>query len=76
MERVAALGQRTFRAEEWICDHEAFDLTYSSHLQQAKGDVTACGELGSQSARRETVALYETGAALREAFFGNAPAAR
>ena len=32
--------------------------------------------LSRQAAKRERAALYETGAALREAFFGNAPAAR
>jgi hypothetical protein len=32
--------------------------------------------LAQQAGRREAAALYESGAALREAFFGNAPAAR
>jgi len=76
IEREAALGQRTSGAEDWISDHEAFVLAYSGHLQQAREMSQHAADLAQQSTRRETAALYETGAALREALFGNAPAAR
>jgi DNA-binding winged helix-turn-helix (wHTH) protein len=76
IEREAALGQRTSGAEEWISDHEAFVLAYYGHLQQAREMSQHAADLAQQSTRRETAALYETGAALREALFGNAPAAR
>jgi eukaryotic-like serine/threonine-protein kinase len=76
MEREAALGQRTSGAEDWISDHEAFVLAYSGHLQQARGMSRHAVELAQQSGRRETAALYEAGAGLREAFLGNASAAR
>jgi len=76
MEREAALGQRTSGAEDWIADHQAFVLAYSGHLQQARGMSRHAVALAEQSARPETAALYETGEALREAFFGNAPAAK
>ncbi|MBZ5722900.1 MAG: protein kinase [Acidobacteriia bacterium] len=76
MEREAGLGQRTPGAEDWISDHQAFVLAYFGHLQQARGMSRHAADLALQSARRETAALYETGAALREAFFGNALAAR
>jgi len=76
IEREAALGQRTSGAEDWISDHEAFVLAYSGHLQQAREMSQHAADLAQQSTRREPAALYETGAALRDALFGNAPAAR
>lgn len=76
MEREAALGQQTSGAEDLIYDHEAFVLAYSGHLQQARRMSRRAVDLAQQSAQRERAALYETGAALWEAFFGNAPAAR
>ena len=76
MEREAALGQRTSGAEDLIYDHEAFVLAYSGHLQQARRMSRRAADLAQQSAQRERAALYEAGAALWEAFFGNAPAAR
>jgi len=75
MEREAALAQKTFGAEAWITDHQAFVLAYSGHLQQAKKMSRRAAGLAQQSARQETAALYETPAALWEAFFGNAPEA-
>ena len=76
MEREATLGQRTSGAEDWISDHEAFVLAYSGHLQQARAMSRRAADLAQQSTRQETAALYETGAGLREALFGNASAAR
>jgi tetratricopeptide (TPR) repeat protein len=76
MEREASLGQRTAGAEDWIAGHQALVLAYSGHLQQAKGMSRHATDLAQQAARRETAALYETGEALREAFFGSAPAAK
>jgi tetratricopeptide (TPR) repeat protein len=76
MEREAALAQRKSGAEDWILDHEAFVLAYSGHLQQARRMSQHAADLAQQSVRRERAALYETGAALWEAFFGNTPAAR
>ena len=76
MEQEAALGQRTPGAEDWLSYHEAFVLAYSGHLRQAREMSRHAADLAQQSNRRATATLYETGAALREALFGNAPAAR
>ena len=76
MEREVALGQGKSGAEDWISDQEAFVLAYSGHLQQARRMSRRAVDLAQQAAQRERAALYETGAALWEAFFGNAPAAR
>jgi tetratricopeptide (TPR) repeat protein len=76
MEREAALGQGKPGAEGWIADHEAFALAYSGHVQQARRMSRRAADLAQHAAQRETAALFETGAALREAFFGNTSAAR
>jgi tetratricopeptide (TPR) repeat protein len=76
MEREAVLGRGESGGEDWISDHEAFVLAYSGRLQDAKRTSRRAADLAQQSGQRERAALYETGAALWEAFFGNAPAAR
>jgi tetratricopeptide (TPR) repeat protein len=76
MEREAALGRRKSGVEHWISDKEAFALGYTGHLQQARRMSRRASDLAQQADRREAAALYESGAAVREAFFGNASAAR
>jgi len=76
MEREVALGRRTFGAEDWMSDQEALVLAYSGHLKQARQMSQRAVDLAQQAGKRESAALYETGAALSEAFFGNAPSAR
>jgi predicted Zn-dependent protease len=76
MEREAALGRGRPGADDWISYHEAFVAAYSGHLQQARRMSERAEELAQQAAQRGRAALYETGAAIREAFFGNAPAAK
>jgi tetratricopeptide (TPR) repeat protein/predicted Ser/Thr protein kinase len=76
MERAAAQGQGKSGVEDLISDKEAFVLAYSGHLQQARRMSRRAVDLAQQAAQRETAALYETAAALWEAFFGDAPAAR
>ena len=75
MEREAALGQGIPGAEDLMADKEAFALAYSGHLQQARKKSKRAAELAQQAAQRESSALYEAGAALREALFGNVSAA-
>jgi tetratricopeptide (TPR) repeat protein len=76
MERAVALSQGKSDAEDLITDLDAFGLAYSGHLQQARRKSQRAVDRAQQSARRETAALFEAGAAVREAFFGNKPAAR
>ncbi len=76
MERAVALSQGKTGAEDWITDLEAFVLAYSGRLQQATRKSQRAADLAQQSGQRERAALYQTGAALWEAFFGYAPAAR
>jgi tetratricopeptide (TPR) repeat protein len=76
MEREAALAQGNSGAEDWISDHEAFVSAYSGRLQEARRLSHHAADLARQAAQRDRAALDETGLALWEGFFGNAPAAR
>jgi hypothetical protein len=76
MEREAALGEGKAGVEVWIANKEAFALAYSGHLKEARRMSRRAVELAQQSGQRERAALWEIGAAVREAFFGNAPEAR
>jgi serine/threonine protein kinase/tetratricopeptide (TPR) repeat protein len=76
MERAAALGQGKPGVEDWILDDEAFVLAYSGHLQQATRKSRRAVDLAQRAAHRERAAMYKTGAAVWEAFFGDAPEAR
>jgi len=76
MEREAILARGKSGAEDWMSDQEALVLAYSGHVKQARQMSRRAVDLARQAAKRESAALYETGAALCEAFFGNAPSAR
>jgi eukaryotic-like serine/threonine-protein kinase len=73
MARVAALGYK--RSATW-CEQEGPVLAYSGHLQQARAMSRRAVDLARQGGRLERAAQHEAGAALREAFFGNAQEAR
>jgi tetratricopeptide (TPR) repeat protein len=74
--RALALAQKEPGTHDEISDKEAFVLAYSGQLQEAKKAVRHAADLARRASQRETAALYETGAALWDAFFGDAPAAR
>ena len=76
MDREVALAHRASGDEDMISDNEALVLAYSGHLQEARKMSRRAADLAQQAADRERSALYEAGASLREAFFGNAPEAR
>jgi serine/threonine protein kinase/tetratricopeptide (TPR) repeat protein len=76
MEQAVVLAQGKPGAEDRVFDEEAFALAYSGRLQEARGISRRAVELARQADHKEEAAIYEAGAALREAFFGNAPEAR
>ena len=76
MAREVSLSQRDSEAEDWLSHHESFVLAYNGRLREARKMSTQAAELAEQAGHRERAALFETGAALREAFFANATAAR
>jgi DNA-binding winged helix-turn-helix (wHTH) protein/tetratricopeptide (TPR) repeat protein len=63
-------------AEDWIANHQAFVYAYSGQLQEATRMSRKATELALRAAQRERAALYEAGAAVREALFGDLAAAR
>jgi len=76
MQREVAAAHGKPGAEELISDHQAFALAYTGHLQEAITMLRRASDLAQQAAHREMAALFETRAALWEAFYGNAPAAK
>ena len=76
MQNEAAHAQGQAGAEDWISNAQGMALAYSGHLQEARKMSQRAADLARQANQREAAALYETDAALREAFFGNTPLAR
>jgi len=76
MERVAALGREKSGAEDWFDDQEALALVYSGHLRHAKTMSQRAADMARQAAKPESMAMYETEAAVWEALFGTAPEAK
>jgi tetratricopeptide (TPR) repeat protein len=75
MAREVSLSQRDSEAEDWLSHHESFVLAYSGRLRDARKMSLQAAELAQPAGHGERAALFEIGAALREAFFGNATAA-
>jgi len=76
MARVVSLSQRDSEAEDWLLHHQSFVLAYSGRLRDARKMSLQAAALAQQAGHAERAALFEAGAALREAFFGNATAVR
>jgi predicted Zn-dependent protease len=76
MERESAQARGKPGVEELMSNSEALVLAYSGHLQEARKMSQQAAGVAQRADHREGAALYETQAALREALFGNAPAAR
>jgi eukaryotic-like serine/threonine-protein kinase len=76
MERAAARGRDNPESADWITHTEASVLAYRGHLHRAETMTRRAVDMESQSHQPERAAMYEAGAAVREAFFGNASEAR
>jgi eukaryotic-like serine/threonine-protein kinase len=76
MQRAVAAAEGKPGTEDWLSDRQAFALAYSGHLQESKKWSENAISLAQQAGHRERAALYETKAALWEAFFGNASMAK
>ncbi len=71
MDREVALTQSNSATEDWIADHQAFAFAYRGQLRKARADALHAAEIAEQVGHRERGALFRTGPALWEAFFGN-----
>ena len=76
MERAVALSLGKPGAADWIAHAQALVLACSGHLRQATRMSQRAVELARQADRPESAAIYEAGAAVWNAFFGNAYVAR
>ena len=76
MEREATQAKGEGGVEDWMFNSQGLVLAYFGHLKEARKMSQRAADLARQANQRETAALYETDAALREAFFGNALPAR
>ncbi|MDQ2775283.1 MAG: winged helix-turn-helix domain-containing protein [Acidobacteriota bacterium] len=76
MEHVSARARRRPGPQSWISNKEASALAYSGHLQQARSTSLRAVVEAQQGEQRERAGLWESGAAVREALFGNASRSR
>jgi hypothetical protein len=76
MEDEVALAREQRGTDDWMSNSEGFVLAYSGHLEAARKMSQLAADLARQTERRDTEALYEADAAVREALFGNVSAAR
>jgi tetratricopeptide (TPR) repeat protein len=71
MEREAARARERSGGENWISNREAFALASLGRLQQARDMSRRAVDHAQQVAQPERAGLWEAGAAVREALFGN-----
>jgi len=76
MEWAAAQAKNSSGAADWITNIEAFVLAYAGHLQQARTMTRRATSMAAQAHQQERAAMFEAGAAVREAFFANASEAK
>lgn len=70
MERAAAQAGSSSGASDWIANVQAFVLAYEGHAQQARTMTRRAVDIAVQAHQPERAAIFEAGAAVREAFFG------
>jgi eukaryotic-like serine/threonine-protein kinase len=76
MDRAAAFGADNPETADWMTNTEASVQAYSGHLKHARTMASRAMDLARQAHQQERAAMFEAGAAVREAFFGNAADAR
>jgi eukaryotic-like serine/threonine-protein kinase len=70
MEREVAASRETSEGTDWLSVHQAFVLAYSGHLREAKTMSRRAVDLADQAANKERAALFQSGEAVWEAFYG------
>jgi eukaryotic-like serine/threonine-protein kinase len=76
MERAAARARERSGGDTWISNKEAYALAYTGHLREARSLSQRAVEQAVQLAQPERAGLWNAGAALREALFGDVVRAR
>jgi DNA-binding winged helix-turn-helix (wHTH) protein/tetratricopeptide (TPR) repeat protein len=72
MQDAIALARERSGGENWISSRESFALAYRGHVKQARITSLVAVEQAQQAGQRERAGLWDAGAAVREALFGNA----
>ncbi|MCU1292778.1 MAG: serine/threonine protein kinase, partial [Bryobacterales bacterium] len=76
MNRQATQAKGKSGAEDWMSHSEALVLARSGQLALARRMSRRAEDVARQAGQQERAATYETGVAVWDALFGNAPAAR
>ena len=76
MERAAAAAKESTEAADWMTNIEGSVAAYSGHLRRARTKTLQAMNMAQQAHQEERAAIFEAGAAVREAFLGNAREAR
>ena len=76
MERIIARAHQRSAAENWIFSREANVFAYHGQLTKARAKTESAVAQARQAAQPERAALWDAGAAVREALFGNGREAR
>lgn len=71
MQHEAARARARPGGENWMSAREAFVAAYSGHLKRARDISRRAVVQAQQAGQPERAALWEAGAAVREALFGN-----
>jgi eukaryotic-like serine/threonine-protein kinase len=76
MNQVVAMAKGRRGAEHWVANAEALALAHSGRLREARRASNRAVDLALQEGQRETAATYQAAAAVWEALYGNAAAAK
>ncbi len=76
MEQASAQARQRTGGEGWISNKESFALAYYGRLAEARLATDRAVRSGEQADQQERAGLWEAGAAVREALYGNAAEAR
>lgn len=76
MEQTSAKARQRTGSEGWISNKEAFALAYDGRLREARSATNRAVAFSEHAAQPERAALWQAGAAVREALYGNAAEAR
>jgi tetratricopeptide (TPR) repeat protein len=76
IEKASSQARQRTGGEGWISNKEAFALAYYGRLHESRSATDRAVEFGSHAAQQERAGLWEAGAAVREALYGNAAEAR
>jgi eukaryotic-like serine/threonine-protein kinase len=76
MERAAARAHERSGGDTWISNKEAYAFAYEGQLKQARILSQRAMDQAMQETQPERAGLWQAGASLREALFGNATQAR